>query len=151
VTLVLEIEYLLGVVFAARNQVSEVPDWPPQADRVFSALVASWGARGERIEERQALEWLQAQRPPDLLASGGLPRTAATVFVPPNDPETGRVGDRRVMPAFRSRQPRRFPAYRPDDPLVRVCWPDAVAGSSIVSALMHSQQTRPISGIPPAW
>ena len=51
-TLVLEIEHLLGVAFAARNQASDVPDWPPQPDRVFSALVASWGARGERIDER---------------------------------------------------------------------------------------------------
>jgi CRISPR-associated protein Csb2 len=135
VTLVLEIEHLLGVAFAARNQASDVPDWPPQPDRVFSALVASWGARGERIEERQALEWLQTQPPPEVVASAGRPRTAPTVFVPPNDPQTGRVGDRRVLPAFRSRQPRRFPAYRPDDPIVRVCWPDAVAGASIISAL----------------
>lgn len=70
-TLVLEIEHLLGVAFAACNQTSEVPDWPPQLDRVFSALVASWGTRGERVEERQALEWLEAQPPPELAASAG--------------------------------------------------------------------------------
>lgn len=42
-TLVLEIDHLLGVAFAAGNQASDVPDWPPQPDCVFSALVASWG------------------------------------------------------------------------------------------------------------
>jgi CRISPR-associated protein Csb2 len=42
-TIVLEIEYLLGVSFAAGAQASDVPDWPPQPDRVFSSLVAAWG------------------------------------------------------------------------------------------------------------
>ncbi|HEY2540043.1 MAG TPA: type I-U CRISPR-associated protein Csb2, partial [Stellaceae bacterium] len=44
-TLVLEIEHLLGVAFAARSQASDVPDWPPQPDRAYSALVATWAAR----------------------------------------------------------------------------------------------------------
>ena len=121
-TLVLDIEHLLGVAFIARSQSSEIPDWPPQPDRVFSALVAAWGARGERAEERRALEWLEAQPDPGITSSGGFPRTAPTVFVPPNDPETGRLGDRSVMQAFRRRQARRFPAYRPDNPVVRLVW-----------------------------
>ena len=125
-TLVLEIEYLLGVAFAARSQSSEVPDWPPQPDRVFSALVAAWGARGERLKERQALEWREIQAAPEVAASGGFARTAATVFVPPNDPETKRIADRGVLPSFRSRQPRRFPAYRPESPVVRFLWRETV-------------------------
>ena len=145
-TLVLEIDHLLGVAFAAGNQASEVPDWPPQPDRVFSALVASWGARGRRLEERQALEWLEAQPPPELVASAGWPRTAPTVFVPPNDPETGRVADRRVTPGFRSRQPRRFPAYRPDDPEVRLFWPGAIAEASIITALNALAADTPYLG-----
>jgi CRISPR-associated protein Csb2 len=84
-TLVLEIEHLLGVAFAARDHASDTPDWPPQPDRVFSALVASWAARGERDEERRALEWLEAQEEPRILASDAEPRTAHTVYVPPND------------------------------------------------------------------
>jgi CRISPR-associated protein Csb2 len=134
-TLVLEIEHLLGVAFSARNQASDIPDWPPQPDRVFSALVASWGARGERTEEHRALEWLEAQPEPDVAASGGFPRTAPTVFVPPNDPATGRVGDRSVIPALRRRQPRRFPAYRPDDPIVRLVWRGVTADAATVTAL----------------
>jgi CRISPR-associated protein Csb2 len=121
--LVLEIEHLLGVAFAAHSPASDAPDWPPQPDRVFSALVASWAARGERSDERRALEWLEAQPEPEIVASGGWPRTTPTVFVPPNDPETGRVGNPTVMPALRRRQPRRFPAYRPDNRTVWVVWP----------------------------
>jgi CRISPR-associated protein Csb2 len=84
-TLILEIEHLLGVAFAARDQSSEAPDWPPQPDRVFSALVAAWGARGEQDGERHALEWLEAQQAPLVLASAAEPRTAHTAYVPPND------------------------------------------------------------------
>ena len=57
--LTLEVEYLLGVAFAARGPADDAPDFPPQIDRVFSALVASWAARGERADERAALEWLE--------------------------------------------------------------------------------------------
>jgi len=123
--LVLEIEHLLGVAFAAVGPDTGEPDWPPQPDRVFSALVASWAARGQRPEERAALEWLEAQEPPRIAASGVNVRPAPTVFVPPNDPQTGRVGDRTVMPAMRRRQARRFPAALPDDPTVRMVWTEA--------------------------
>jgi CRISPR-associated protein Csb2 len=133
--LVLEIEHLLGVAFAAQSQASTAPDWPPQPDRVFSALVASWGARGERPEERRALEWLEAQPAPEIAASSGFARTPATAFVPPNDPESGRVGNRSVMPAFRRRQPRRFPAFRPDDPVVRLVWHDVEADGAMIATL----------------
>ncbi len=145
-SLVLEIEHLLGVAFAARSQASPAPDWPPQPDRVFSALVAAWGARGERGEERRALEWLERQAAPDIAASGGFARSAATSFVPPNDPQTGRVGDRSVMPAFRRRQPRRFPAYRPDDPTVRLVWRDADADGATLAALNALAADTPYVG-----
>lgn len=134
-SLVLEIEHLLGVAFASRSQASPAPDWPPQPDRVFSALVAAWGARGERLDERRALEWLETQDAPEIAASDGSPRSAATAFVPPNDPQTGRIGDRSVMPAFRRRQPRRFPAYKPADPIVRLVWREAAADGATLAAL----------------
>jgi CRISPR-associated protein Csb2 len=145
-SLVLEIEHLLGIAFAAQSQATAEPDWPPQPDRVFSALVAAWGARGERADERRALEWLETQPVPELAASGGFPRTPATVFVPPNDPETGRVGNRSVMPAFRRRQPRRFPAFRPDDPVVRLIWRDVQADEDIVRSLNTLAAATPYIG-----
>lgn len=145
-SLVLEIEHLLGVSFAAQSQASAIPDWPPQPDRVFSALVAAWGARGERRDERAALEWLEAQHAPEVAASGGFARTPATVFVPPNDPETGRVGNRTVMPDLRRRQPRRFPAFRPDDPVVQLVWRDANAGGEMIAALNALAADTPYVG-----
>jgi CRISPR-associated protein Csb2 len=120
--LVLEIEYLTGGVFAAHSPDSNVPDWPPQPDRIFSALVATWGARGEQDAEGDALKWLEDQPEPRITASGADSRTAPVSFVPPNDPKTGQLGDRAVLPIFRRRQPRRFPAARPHDPIVRFYW-----------------------------
>lgn len=134
-TLVLEIEHLLGVAFAARDQASGAPDWPPQPDRIFSALVATWALRGKRGEERRALEWLEHQAAPEIAASEGFPRTSPTVFVPPNDPQTRKAGDPTIMPASRRRQPRRFPAWRPDDPLVHVIWRDTTPDPAVLAAL----------------
>jgi CRISPR-associated protein Csb2 len=47
----IEIEYLTGVARAANDSGSLV-DWPPQPDRLFSALVASWATRGGDPIER---------------------------------------------------------------------------------------------------
>jgi len=121
-TLVLEIEYLTGVAFAACGPDSDIPDWPPQPDRIFSALVATWGARGEQDEEGNALMWLEELSEPRITASGAEPRTAPVSFVPPNDPKTGQSGNRSVLPMFRGRQARRFPAARPYDSIVRLYW-----------------------------
>ncbi len=106
--LVLEIEFLRGVAVLARNPASPAPDWPPHPDRIFSALVASWGARGERDDERAALEWLERQPAPRVEACGHEPRNTVTVFVPVND----KVGKIAPQPEARPRQPRRFPTTR---------------------------------------
>lgn len=126
-TLVLEIEYLTGVVFAARGPESNVPDWPPQPDRVFSALVATWGARGEQDSEAEALKWLEQQPAPRITASQAERRTAPVSFVPPND--------KAVLPHLRGRQPRRFPASRPDDPIVLLYWEDITPAPRVFEAL----------------
>ena len=65
--LVLEIEFLTGVYRGARSQASDAPDWPLQPDRVFSALVSAWASRGERANERSALEWLEKAQAPHCL------------------------------------------------------------------------------------
>jgi CRISPR-associated protein Csb2 len=131
--LVLEIEYLLGVAFAAQGPDSAESDWPPQPDRIFSAFVAAWASRGEVAAERAALEWLECQDPPEIEASGHARRPAAANFVPVNDPATGTKGNRAVMPGYRPRQPRRFPAALPFDPTVRLVWNGA--GSQHLEAL----------------
>ena len=116
--LTLEIEFLAGVCFAAKSPASDEPDWPPQPDRVFSALVAAWGARGERSDERIALEWLEQQTPPTLEASGFETRHIGISYVPPNDP----TGKPEVLPDRRRRQARMFPAAIPYRPLLRMRW-----------------------------
>ncbi len=125
-SLVLEIEFLTGACRAARSPASEAPDWPPQPDRVFSALVCAWALRGSRQDERQALEWLEEQSPPTVHASGHAARTAPDVFVPPNDLKFSRTVKTylKVMPDSRPRQPRRFPVARPDDPMMAIVWPE---------------------------
>ena len=123
--LVLEIEFLTGVCRAAREPGDDRPDWPPQPDRVFSALVSAWAVRGERSAERLALEWLEEQPPPKLRASTHSVRTAPDVFVPPNDAKRSKTTEKylRVLPDQRPRQARRFPVARPEDPLVEFVWP----------------------------
>jgi CRISPR-associated protein Csb2 len=122
-TLVLEVEFLSGVSFAAIDQDSDIPDWPPQPDRIFSALVATWALRGEDDREHQALAWLEQQAVPRLLASEAYQRTGAAVFVPPNDPRSERKKHAKgVLPALRSRRWRRFPTARPHNPVVRLYW-----------------------------
>ena len=125
-SLVLEIEFLTGACRAARSPASEAPDWPPQPDRVFSALVCAWAVRGRRQDERQALEWLEEQPPPTVHASGHVARTAPDVFVPPNDLKFSKTAKTylKVMPDARPRQPRRFPVARPDDPVMAFVWPE---------------------------
>lgn len=125
--LCLEIEYLLGVSFASVSRIRPEPDFPPQPDRVFSALVASWAARGKRDDERVALEWLEALAAPEIVHGAAMARTPATVYVPPNDDRVrGEQVEviRRVLPAHRKRQPRAFPAVRLDDDarIVNLVW-----------------------------
>jgi len=119
----LEIEYLTGVSFASLSRTRPTPDFPPQPERVFSALVASWGARGQRPDERAALEWLEAQPAPEILHGDFWRRSGATVFVPPNDDRIrgeNTATIRRVLPTYRSRQAREFPAVRLNEEMPRV-------------------------------
>jgi CRISPR-associated protein Csb2 len=88
---------------------------------VFSGLVAAWAARGKADNEREALEWLERQPPPQIVAAAAAARPAPISFVPPNDKlqKTGGA-------SWRSRQPRRFPAALPDERFVRLIWPEAL-------------------------
>lgn len=90
--LLLEVEFLAGFCAAATGPDNETAEWPIEGDRLFSALVASWGARGCRPEEADALRWLERQPAPRVRASDWTQRSSETFFVPPNDPSTP-VGD----------------------------------------------------------
>ena len=122
----LEIEFLTVVSRGARAPGDDEPDWPPQPDRVFSALVSAWGARGERDDERAALEWLEAQPPPEIYASPATSRTNPVVQVPSNDS---------TMPSERRRHTRRFPVVCPDVPQIALAWNDAEPASNVFNSL----------------
>lgn len=133
--LVLEIEFLTGVCRAAHGLGNDEPDWPPQPDRVFSALVSAWGVRGEVAEERAALEWLEKQTLPQILASEHSARTAPDVYVPPNDSKASKsMKYIHVLPDCRPRQPRRFPVAWLRDPIVELVWP-FVPDAKVLTAL----------------
>jgi len=137
-SLVFEFEYLSGVSFAAISPDSPVPEWPPQPDRIFSALVATWAARGREKLEAEALEWLEKLPPPHIFASPADARTSATVFVPPNDPRSDKIKNAKgVLPSLRSRQPRRFPAARPHDRVARLFWDGVLPEQETLAALQR--------------
>ena len=125
-SLILDIEFLTGVCRAARGPGETGPDWPPQPDRVFSALVAAWAGRGEAADERAALEWLEQQPVPAVHAGEATERGAPDVFVPPNDARasTATAAYLQVLPERRRRQPRRFPVARPDEAHMALAWAD---------------------------
>jgi CRISPR-associated protein Csb2 len=125
--LTLEIEFLTGVCYAARSQSSGEPDWPVQPDRIFSALTAAWGTRGERPDEQAALEWLERQPAPKLHATPADYRGVGIAYVPPNDVS----GKLEVMPDRRRRQARMFPAAIPSKPLLQFIWPNDPDSSTL--------------------
>jgi CRISPR-associated protein Csb2 len=129
-----EIEFLTNVVVASRDDAPDELDWPPQPDRVFSALVASWGARGRCDDEKAALEWLEQQEPPKIIAPAISQRTAPVVYVPPNDFKTS-TASLDILPAARRRQARRFPAGYLEEPIVRHVWPNSTPPRHVAAAL----------------
>lgn len=146
-TLVLEIEYLTGVSFAALGPDSETPEWPPQPDRIYSALVATWAARGEDPVELSALEWFEQLPPPWIDASEADSRSVPIVYVPPNDARSGRAATAsQVLPQSRRGQPRRFPATRPRDPLVELYWDDVTVDEQTLTALQRLARDVPYVG-----
>ncbi|MCS6877676.1 MAG: type I-U CRISPR-associated protein Csb2 [Geminicoccaceae bacterium] len=121
--LLLEVEFLAGFCAAATGPDNETPEWPIEGDRLFSALVASWGAHGCPEEEKRALCWLEGQPAPRVRASAASARSSERFYVPPNDARLDRgkkAAD--VFPALRKRQERRFAVARPEEPIVLYSW-----------------------------
>lgn len=85
------IELLAGRYVAQAYNDREQGEWPPHPARLFSALVATWAAGEDEAlveKEREALQWLESQDAPEILASATVDsaqRTVAPVFVPVND------------------------------------------------------------------
>jgi len=130
----LGIEFLTGTAVMTNADSRETAEWPPHPARVFMALVAAHyetrplpedGAEALKSwsKERLCLEWLENQNTPSLQYAE-VPvehrRSVVKFYVPVNDtglptkPASVKPAEIRsvlgVMPAFRSKQERTFPA-----------------------------------------
>jgi CRISPR-associated protein Csb2 len=130
----LGIRYLLGRTVATHPADREQAEWPPHPERVFMALVAAHYQAGGAADERKALLWLEQQAAPALTVSDCEVRSSVTVYVPVNDltsprlntnatPSSSQIADGlALLPENRYRQPRRFMAAVPRDPVVFLHW-----------------------------
>lgn len=135
--LALEVEFLTGRCVTTDRENRSRPEWPPHPDRLFAALAAAYFERKadpeaetpEEQAEREALEWLSAQRNLSLhLPNYCGQRTAVTTYVPVNDSEQlkkkgephSRIGE--GWEFRRNRQERGFPTVLPDPPTLVYRW-----------------------------
>jgi CRISPR-associated protein Csb2 len=115
--LALRVSYLMGRVYSARFDDGDLkgePEWPPHPSRLFSALTAAWGEGGAEEELRPALEWLEGQPAPRILAGACTVRQLVQAFVPVNDSKT--------LPEDRPRKGRVFPSATLSYPEVYFIW-----------------------------
>lgn len=100
------VELLSGRYVATAYNDRDAAEWPPHPARFFSALVATW-ADGEPqstdgADEYAALEWLERQPAPEIIASPSddlAARATPAVFVPVNDTAVISAPDRDKLDA----------------------------------------------------
>jgi CRISPR-associated protein Csb2 len=83
--LTLGIRYLNSFAAASDPDDRDQAEWPPHPGRVFMALVAAHFQTSGPVSERAALEWLEQQDAPSLVAPEARLRAVVTHFVPVND------------------------------------------------------------------
>ena len=79
--LALAICYLNGWAMATDPADRSRAEWPPHPDRVFMALAGAYFETDGDPGERDALEWLERQKAPRILASAHAERSQTTAFV----------------------------------------------------------------------
>jgi CRISPR-associated protein Csb2 len=140
--LAIEVEYLMGRVYAADYRDSSVSEWPPSPSRLFSALVAALSDRSGSPAERAALAWLAMQGAPCIAAEPPGEGNAVITHVPTNYPS--KAGS--TQPEQRGKQPRSFPAQGPASPVVHFVWPEAEPSNSVRDALAELAARVPALG-----
>jgi CRISPR-associated protein Csb2 len=81
----IEVRFLTGRYVASRFDDRSAPEWPPHPARLFSALVATLHEHEDPGNgARSALEWLEREGAPHVLASEAAPRRGGAVYVPEN-------------------------------------------------------------------
>jgi CRISPR-associated protein Csb2 len=131
-------QYLTGRCVAADFADRETAEWPPHPDRVFQAMVAAWGERGEDEAEHRALEWLESLDSPSLTAPEPDDRPHGVgAYVPVNDIETtprqwmqADYGDKllAILPSQRSKKERYYPYTAVGDSICALIWREAEPG-----------------------
>ena len=143
--LVIEIEYLTGVSYSAELHDPSRTEWPPHPDRVFLALISSWG-RFRDESEADSLRWLESQKPPEVLFPNGNRRTRFFSFVPTSGNSEKKIFPEREktipilnLNASIIRKKRMFPSVvlPDDDRTVCLVWPDAEPAQGMLSSLTN--------------
>ena len=132
--LALEVEYLLGRVFAGTFGDRSEPEWPPHPSRLYTALASAYFEGDANERERRALEWLERQGPPLIRAGRAGDPVRTLAFVP-----TNYIGD--GPPAIRRKQPREFATQGPSEATVHFIWAAADPDAEITDAL-HGLASR---------
>ncbi len=84
--LAISVEFLTGRYVATRYDSRDHAEWPPHPARLFSALVAThFEDESPDGAEREALQWLERQPAPAIVASDAARREVVTTYVPVND------------------------------------------------------------------
>src|SRR5438128_3582322 len=122
----LAVELLTGRYVATAFNDRDRAEWPPHPARLYSALAATH-FEDPNPDERAALEWLERQGPPSLVASEAFERQVHTVFVP--------VNDKAAEPERRVRQARTFPSVTPEKPRAILVWPNAAPTRELLETL----------------
>jgi CRISPR-associated protein Csb2 len=140
--LTLSIALLTGRSVSSEFYDYDRPEWPPHPARVFFALVSSLHEGGASEQARQALTWLEQQKPPEVYASECSVRKSVdekpvTVFVPVNSLEVkkGETSISEGVPILRMRRERTFPTVIPFVPTVYLVWRDAAPPEGCIAAL----------------
>jgi len=134
--LTLGIRYLTGSVAASDVADRRHAEWPPHPGRVFMALAAAHFSTGDDPGERAALEWLETQPAPELVAPDAIERPGVTHYVPVNDKAgPSKAPLQSANGVTRTRQPRTFARAWLADDTVFLVWPDAAPDKRQYAAL----------------
>lgn len=172
----LRVEYLTGRSVSQKYNDRTSAEWPPHPARLFFALASAYFETGEDGDEGRFLEWLEAQEPPGIYAAEAEQRDVTLHYVPVNDARVvspradGKaplpsLEELSVLPEYRRRKERTFPAAIPQEPAAYFVWSHTELPASLFEAaerlcgkvayLGHSSSlicVRPAVSVPsPNW
>lgn len=118
--LAIEVTFLTGEYSAWTPGMGS--EWPPHPARLIYALAASWFDGGCADRELRALEWLEGQPPPSIVAHRSAPQETYDAWVPMNSvPNWDKKGGKRpTLPKAEARRSSRFVGDQP----VTFVWDD---------------------------